>query len=121
MKHPEIIIKQSKQEGTRLKVYDKTRELLESRPDKIERYYSWLGDGWDKDKDHIFRVEVSIRNEDLKEMWPKYSKQLRAEEQDMPFLIQVQSDKWLAWHFFEALDSLIYFRNIVTGKKVEAF
>lgn len=121
LKHPEIIIKQSKQEGTRLKVYDKTRELLESRPDKIERYYSWLGDGWDQDKDHIFRVEVSIRNEDLKEMWKKLSKQLHPEALDMPFLTQIQTENLLAWYFYEGLDSLIYFRDRETGEKVEPF
>jgi hypothetical protein len=121
LKHPEIIIKQSKQEGTRLKVYDKSRELLESRPDKIERYYNWLGDGWDQDTDHIYRVEVSVRNEDLKEIWKKISKRLRPEELDMPFLDQIQTEKILAWYFFESLESLVYFRDINTGEKVEPF
>lgn len=121
LKRPEIIIGQAKDEGTRLKMYDKSRELQESRPDKTARYFNWLGKGWDQSKDHIFRVEVSIRNEDLKDMWPKFCKQLRAEELDMPFLTQVQSSKWLAWHFYEGLDSLIYFRDRETGQKVEAF
>lgn len=121
LKRPEIIIGQAKDEGTRLKMYDKSRELQESRPDKTARYFNWLGKGWDQSKDHIFRVEVSIRNEDLKDMWPKFCKQLRAEEVDMPFLTQIQSNKWLAWHFFEGLDSLIYFRDKETGQKVEAF
>lgn len=121
LKRPEIIIGQAKDEGTRLKMYDKSRELQESRPDKTARYFNWLGKGWDQSKDHIFRVEVSIRNEDLKDMWPKFCKQLRAEEVDMPFLTQIQSNKWLAWHFFEGLDSLIYFRDRETGQKVEAF
>lgn len=121
LKRPEIIIGQAKEDGTRLKIYDKSRELQESRPDKTARYFDWLGEGWDQSKDHIFRVEVTIRNEDLKDMWPKFCKQLRAEELDMPFLTQVQSSKWLAWHFYEGLDSLIYFRDRETGQKVEAF
>lgn len=121
LKRPEIIIGQAKEDGTRLKIYDKSRELQESRPDKTARYFDWLGEGWDQSKDHIFRVEVTIRNEDLKDMWPKFYKQLRAEELDMPFLTQVQSSKWLAWHFYEGLDSLIYFRDRETGQKVEAF
>ena len=103
-----------------MKIYDKSRELQESRPDKAARYFNWLGKEWDQHKDHIFRVEVTIRNEDLKDMWPKYSKQLRAEQQDLPFLTQVQSGEWLAWHFFEGLDSLIYFRDKETGQKVDA-
>lgn len=121
LKRPEIIIGQAKEDGTRLKIYDKSRELQESRPDKTARYFDWFGEGWDQSKDHIFRVEVTIRNEDLKDMWPKFCKQLRAEELDMPFLTQVQSSKWLAWHFYEGLDSLIYFRDRETGQKVEAF
>lgn len=121
LKRPEIIIGQAKEDGTRLKIYDKSRELQESRPDKTARYFDWLGEGWDQSKDHIFRVEVTIRNEDLKDMWPKFCKQLRVEELDMPFLTQVQSGKWLVWHFFEGLDSLIYFRDKETGQKVEAF
>ncbi len=121
LKRPEIIISQAKGEGTKLKVYDKSRELQESRPDKTERYFGWLGEGWNPAKDHIFRVEVSIRNEDLKDMWPKLSKRLNPEEMDMPFLNQIQTDKLLAWYFFEGLDSLIYFRNKDTSEKVEAF
>lgn len=121
LKRPEIIIGQAKEDGTRLKIYDKSRELHESRPDKTERYFNWLGEGWNQETDHIFRVEVTIRNEDLKDMWPKYTKLLRDEELDIPFLMQVQSGKWLAWHFFEGLESLIYFRDKETGDKVDAF
>lgn len=121
LKRPEIIIGQAKEEGTKLKIYDKSRELQESRPDKTERYFAWLGKDWNRDKDHIFRVEVSIRNEDLKVMWQKMSRLLRPEEMDMPFLSQIQTEKLLAWYFFDGLDSLIYFRNTKTGEKVEAF
>lgn len=121
IKRPEIIIGQAKEEGTRLKMYDKTRELNENRPDKTARYFNWLGEAWNKDKDHVFRIEVSIRNEDLKDMWKKYSKRLRPEELDMPFLSHIQNAVWLAWHFFEGLDSLIYFRDKLTGEKVDAF
>ena len=120
LKRPEIIIGQAKNEGTRMKIYDKSRELQESRPDKMERYYTWLGDGW-KGNDHIFRVEVSIRNEDLKEMWQKFRKQVSDEEQDMPFLIQIQTERMLAQYFFEGLDSIIYFRSRETGEKVDTF
>lgn len=121
LKRPEIIIGQAKDEGTRLKVYDKSRELQESRPDKAARYFNWLGAGWSADKDHIFRVEVSIRNEDLKDMWAKLSKDLRPEEWDMPFLLQIQTERILAWYFCEGLESLIYFRNKETGEKEAAF
>lgn len=121
LKRPEIILGQVKGEGTRLKIYDKSRELKESRPDKTARYFNWLGEGWNQEKDHIFRVEVSIRNEDLKDMWKKFSKLLCAEELNMPFLGHVSTEKWLAWHFFEGLDSLIYFRDKETGEKVDAF
>lgn len=121
LKRPEIIIGQAKDEGTRLKIYDKSRELKESRPDKTDRYFNWLGKGWNQDKDHIFRVEVTVRNEDLKEMWKQLSKQLRSDELDMPFLTQIQTENLLAWYFFEGLDSLIYFRYKETGEKVEPF
>lgn len=121
LKRPEFIIGQAKEEGTKLKIYDKSRELRESRPDKTARYFNWLGEGWDQERDHIFRVEVTIKNEDLKGMCEKYSKRLRPEAAAAPFLVQVQSEDWLAWHFFEGLDSLIYFRNIETGEKVDAF
>jgi hypothetical protein len=120
LRRPEIIIGQAKDEGTKLKMYDKSRELQEGRPDKAERYFCWLGKDWNSDKDHIYRVEVSIRNEDLKNMWQKLSKRLRPEELDLPFLTQIQSEEWLAWYFFEGLNSLIYFRRRETGEKVEA-
>lgn len=121
LKRPEIIIGQAKDEGTKLKIYDKSRELQESRPDKTARYFNWLGEGWNQEKDHIYRVEVTIKNEDLKGMCEKYSKRLRPEAAAAPFLSQVQSEDWLAWHFFEGLESLVYFRDKLTGEKVEAF
>lgn len=121
LKRPEIIIGQAKGEGTKLKIYDKSRELQESRPDKTARYFNWLGKKWDKNKDHIFRVEVTIRNEDLKDMWTKYIKRADCEATNAPFLQQIQSQDWLVWHFFEALDSLLYFRDKETGEKVDAF
>ena len=121
LRRPEIIIGQAKDDGTRLKVYDKLRELQESRQDKAARYYNWLGAEWNADMDRIFRVEVSIRNEDLKDMWSKFRKELGPEERDMPFLMQIQTEKFLSWYFYEGLESLIYFRNKETGEKVAAF
>ena len=121
IKRPEIIIEQAKDEGTRLKIYDKTRELVEHRDDKADQYYSWLGEDWDSEKDHINRVEVSIRNEDLKDIYTKCRGRFVPEMQDPPFWLQMTNEKWLAAYFYEGLSSLLYFRDRETGKKVEAF
>lgn len=121
IKRPEIIIEQAKDEGTRLKMYDKTRELVEHRDDKADLYYSWLGEDWDREKDHICRVEVSIRNEDLKDIHDKCRGRFNPEMQDLPFWLQMTNEKWLAAYFYEGLSSLLYFRDRETGKKVEAF
>ena len=121
IKRPEIIIEQAKDEGTRLKIYDKTRELVEHRDDKADRYYSWLGDGWNRENDHIYRVEVSIRNEDLKDIFSKCRDRFIPEMQDLPFWLQMTNEKWLATYFYEGLSSLLYFRDRETGDRVEAF
>jgi len=121
IKHPEIIIEQAKNEGTRLKIYNKSRELVEHRGDKTDRYYSWLGDKWDRDKDTVYRVEVSIRNEDIKDIYSKCHNSFIPEIQEMPFWVQMTNEDWLAAYFYEGLSSLIYFRDRETGKKVEAF
>ena len=117
MRTPEIIISQARDDGTRLKVYDKTRELKESRPDKSARYHIWLGDDWSPEKDRIFRVEVSIRNEDQKDIWAKYADGAS----DMPFLQEIQDEDWLKRYFVEGLESLLYFRDKTTGERVAAF
>lgn len=121
LKRPEIIIEQVKDEGTKLKIYDKSRELQESRPDKTARYFNWLGKGWNQETDHIYRVEVTIKNEDIKGLCEKYNKRLGPEATAAPFLSQVQSEDWLVWHFFAGLESLIYFRDKETGEKEEPF
>ena len=121
IKHPEIIIEQAKDEGTRLKIYDKTRELVEHRDDKADRYYNWLGEGWNREKDHIYRVEVSIRNEDLKDIFVKCRDRFLPEMQNLPFWLQMMNENWLAAYFYEGLSSLLYFRDRETGEKVEAF
>lgn len=121
IKSPEIIIEQAKDDGTRLKIYDKTRELTESRTDKADRYYNWLGEEWDREKDHIYRVEVSIRNNDQKDIYTKCRSRFFPEMQDLPFLLQMTNDKWLAAYHNEGLSSLLYFRDRETGKRVEAY
>ncbi len=121
IKRPEIIIEQAKEEGTRLKIYDKTRELEEHRYDKADRYFSWLGEKWDRERDHIYRVEVSIRNEDLKDIFNKCRDRLIPEKQDLPFWLQMTNEEWLSCYFYEGLSSLLYFRNRETGDRVEAF
>ena len=121
IKRPEIIIEQAKDEGTRLKMYDKTRELVEHRDDKADLYYSWLGEDWNREKDHINRLEVSIRNEDLKDIYKKCRDRFLPEMQDLPFWLQMTNEKWLTAYFYEGLSSLLYFRDRATGEKVEAF
>lgn len=121
IRHPEIIISQAKDEGTRLKVYEKTRELVESRPDKKDRYFNWLGKEWDAGKDRIYRVEVSLRNEDVKTIHSKYADAIPDYRRDMTFLQEIQEEVWLKYYFIEGLESLIYFRDKTTQEKVGAF
>lgn len=121
IKHPGIIIEHTKDEGTLLRIYDKTRELVEHQDDKAEMYYNWLGNDWNREKDHIYRVKVSIRNEDLKDIFCKCRDRFLPEMQDLPFWLQMTNDEWLSCHFYEGLSSLLYFRDRETGEKVEAF
>ncbi|MBO5630246.1 MAG: hypothetical protein J5965_14360 [Aeriscardovia sp.] len=121
IRHPEIIISQAKDEGTRLKVYEKTRELTESRPDKKERYFNWLGKEWNAEKDRIFRVEVSLRNEDIKTIHQKYADTFTDYRRNFSFLEEMQEEKWLQYYFIEGLESLLYFRDKTTQEEVAAF
>ena len=121
IRHPEIIISQAKDEGTRLKVYEKTRELTESRPDKKERYFNWLGNEWNADKDRIFRVEVSLRNEDIRSIHQKFADDFTDYRRNFSFLEEIQEEKWLQYYFIEGLESLLYFRDRTTQEKVTAF
>ncbi len=121
IRHPEIIISQAKDEGTRLKVYEKTRELMESRPDKRDRYFNWLGKEWDAERDRIFRVEVSLRNEDIKSIHQKYAGAFTDYRHNFSFLEEMQEEKWLQYYFIEGLESLIYFRDKNTQEEVAAF
>lgn len=64
--YPTIYFKQSKVDGLKLKIYDKSKEIKEKNPQK-EYIENWNGFGCRK----VYRIEFTIKNEQFKK-WLEY-------------------------------------------------
>lgn len=69
---PTLYFSQSKAEGLRMRIYNKTREISESSGKQYEAEWNEYGDH------AIHRIEVTVRNEDYRQ-WLSYIRQYKAE------------------------------------------
>ena len=69
---PTLYFSQSKAEGLRMRIYNKTREISESSGKQYEAEWNEYGDH------AIHRIEVTVRNEDSRQ-WLSYIRQYKAE------------------------------------------
>ena len=63
-KQPTLYFEQAKDTGLKLKIYNKSREMMEQEQEKLSYIPEWVGipDGQD-----IYRCEITIRNTDLRD------------------------------------------------------
>lgn len=108
---PTLCFGQRKDEGLKMKVYNKTKEIEQaSGKDYIE-------DWNDYGKHSIYRVEVTVKNEDYKQ-WLDHARQLKPEWGDLDASVELLTDeayKASLWHF--CTHRQLYFRP--KGKRDE--
>lgn len=92
---PSLNFHQSKDDGLKMRIYDKTKEITEaSGKDYIE-------DWNDYGKHSIYRVEVTVKNEDYKQ-WLDYARQLKPEWGDLDASVGLLCDEAYRaslWHY----------------------
>lgn len=108
---PTLCFGQRKDEGLKMKVYNKTKEIEQaSGKDYVEEWN-------DYGKHSIYRVEVTVKNEDYRQ-WLDYARQLKPEWGDLDASVELLTDeayKASLWHF--CTHRQLYFRP--KGKRDE--
>lgn len=108
---PTLCFGQRKDEGLKMKVYNKTKEIEQaSGKDYIEEWN-------DYGKHSIYRVEVTVKNEDYRQ-WLEYARQLNPEWGDLDASVGLLCDEAYRaslWHY--CAHRQLYFRS--KGKRDE--
>lgn len=108
---PTLCFGQRKDEGLKMKVYNKTKEIEQaSGKDYVEEWN-------DYGKHSIYRVEVTVKNEDYRQ-WLEYARQLNPEWGDLDASVGLLCDEAYRaslWHY--CTHRQLYFRS--KGKRDE--
>ena len=116
-KYPTLYFSQAKSDGLELKIYDKSKEIIEENPQK-QYIIDWNDFGSEK----VYRLELTIRNEQFKK-WLEYVRSgdsgLLTEWGDFErseSLLGLQAYKCPLWQF--GADRLVYWRHRGTNEVV---
>lgn len=119
-KYPTLYFSQAKNDGLELKIYDKSREIMEESPQKK---YIQLWNGFGSQK--VYRLELTIKNEQFKK-WLDYVRQPDndiltewSEFERSEALLLLSAYKSPLWQF--GVNRLVYFRHRVTRKVITLF
>ena len=107
---PTLYIRQKKDEGLRLKVYNKTREMATESPAKNEYIPEWNNTG----KQVIYRAELTIRNEDITE----FCRQTCTPREEAFFWLTT-NNKWRAGLYQWCVNRLLHFTDRHTDEQVD--
>ena len=134
-KYPTLYFKQAKFDGLQLKIYDKSKEILEENPQK-KYVETWNDFG----KQKVYRLELTIRNEQFKKWlaylnaadcplpsdWQQFisdgGEHTAPSEPNEDYLrrsegfLQLQAYKCPLWHF--GANRLVYWRHRATNQVV---
>lgn len=90
-----------------LKVYDKARELLQSRPDKKDLQEAWLGMG-----DKVQRMEISVQNKQFQQFFDRMKRQFPDRWEGLEhFFYDLGQDEEIRFLMFDYFaESLLHFR-----------
>lgn len=107
---PSIYIRPSnprRGENREMKVYDKARELLQSRPDKKDLQVAWLGMG-----EKIQRVEITVQNKPFKWFFDRMTERYPDRWEGLEhFFYDLGGDENLRYMMFEYFsENLLHFR-----------
>lgn len=106
---PMLYFRQKKDEGLRLKIYNKTREMEDVSPSKAEYIPDWN----DITTTPIYRAEVTVRNEDIAAFCEKTGKD-KGET-----LYWLFNDSWRAELWLHCCKRVLHFYDRYTGGIVD--
>lgn len=116
-KYPTLYFSQAKNDGLELKIYDKSKEIIEENPQK-----QYIIDWNDFGEQKIYRLELTIRNEQFKK-WLDYVRTGDAgvlrewgDFERSEGLLMLQAYKCPLWQF--GADRLVYWRHRGTNEVV---
>lgn len=108
---PTLYIRQKKEDGLRLKIYNKSKEMNEASPSKKEYIPAWDNI---PENQTIYRVEVTVRNEDIAD----YCRMQCIPREEA--LYRLTSDSKFRYGLWEwCCNRLLYFKDKDTGEKVD--
>lgn len=110
-RYPTLYFGQSKSEGLKLRIYDKTKEIAEASGKQYEAEWNEYGDH------SIYRLEVVVRNEDYRQ-WLDYVRPIKPEWGDLEgaeHLIMSEEYRTAIWLY--CTRRMLYFRP--KGKRKE--
>ena len=110
-RYPTLYFGQSKSEGLKLRIYDKTKEIAEASGKQYEAEWNEYGDH------SIYRLEVVVRNEDYRQ-WLDYVRPIKPEWGDLEAaeaLLLSEEYRTAVWLY--ATRRMLYFRP--KGKRKE--
>lgn len=109
---PTICVRQKKEDGLRLKIYNKTREMDEATPSKKEYIPEWDDI---PSSQTIYRVEVTVRNQDIADYCRMMC--IPTEEALYRLMNNVQNFRNELWSWCSG--RLLYFKDKSTGETVD--
>lgn len=111
-RYPTIYLSQKKADSPHLKIYDKATEIAE------ESKKDYIMDWNDFNSNTMWRLEVTVKNENFKEFQEKISKNIEEWGQidSVVELLGLEQFKALLWVYIA--DRLIYFRNKHTNEVI---
>lgn len=108
---PTICIKQKKEDGLRLKIYNKSKEMDEACPNKKEYIPAWDDI---PENQTIYRVEVTVRNQDIVD----YCRMQCIPREEALYRLTTDSKfRYGLWQWCSS--RLLYFKDKETDEKVD--
>lgn len=115
-KYPTIYHSHAKATDLSMKVYDKTREMVESTQHKLTYLPEWLG--WDN-TDQIYRVEVRMHNTNVRDFCNRYGTKLYPDSGEHSNILTLLGlKKFRTALFFDSINRLMYFKDKKTNLPV---
>ena len=96
-------------DGVEIKVYNKTAEMQEATPEKLNYIPQWNGTG----RQNIYRAEVTVRNPDIS----AFCDASGTDREEV--LFRLQSEEWRASLWLWAANRVLRFRNKHTGEAID--
>lgn len=108
-RQPTLYFSQAKDTGISMRIYNKSRQMQESEPAKLNYIPQWLSYGTQS----IYRAEITLRNDDINDFL------IRTGNDKSDALYMLLNEEWRTQLWAWACHRLMFFRDKHTGKDIE--